>query len=152
VNANQLVAYNLRRAREERGWTQEQAAVALEERLGLRWSKASFSVAERSGDDDATRKREFDADELVAIAAVFQKPVAWFFTMPEDVEQIYCGDPLDVRRPVTRLELEDLTPQGDLTNREAAERLEEIANELRRGDPTARRKTRRKRIGQDKTR
>ncbi len=45
---NQVVAYNLTRAREHRGWTQDEAAEALAPYLGTRWSKASFSQAERS--------------------------------------------------------------------------------------------------------
>jgi transcriptional regulator with XRE-family HTH domain len=150
MTANQLVAYNLRRAREEHGWTQEQAALYLEERLGERWSKASFSVAERSGDEDSTRKREFSANELVAIAATFGKPVEWFFALPDGVDRIFCGDPLEVRRPVSRLELEDLTPRGGLSLYEVTEKLREVINDLERGDPTARRRTRRKRAGKER--
>ncbi|MCA1673650.1 MAG: hypothetical protein LC799_16100, partial [Actinobacteria bacterium] len=43
--ANQVVAFNLTQAREWRGWTQDEAAVALEPYLGVRWSKATFSQA-----------------------------------------------------------------------------------------------------------
>src|SRR5687767_165497 len=48
LTANQIVAFNLARAREWKNWTQEEAADALEPYLGKRWSKASFSQAERS--------------------------------------------------------------------------------------------------------
>src|SRR5215207_10252431 len=64
LTPNQLVAYNLHRARIMRGWTQEEAAEQLEPFLGKRWSKASFSAAERSVTGD--RAREFTVDELVA--------------------------------------------------------------------------------------
>lgn len=83
---NQVVAFNLRRARELRGWTQETAAAHLEPFLGKRWSRAVFSAAERSV--DGKRVRPFDADELVAFARGFGLPVAWFLLPPEGVESL----------------------------------------------------------------
>jgi hypothetical protein len=80
LSPNQVVAYNLSRAREWKGWTQDQAAEALSPYLGTRWSKASFSQAERS---IAGRfVRNFDADEIVAFARAFELPVTWFFLPP----------------------------------------------------------------------
>jgi hypothetical protein len=146
MDANQVVAYNLRRARTERGWTQEQAAVVIEDYLGERWQKASFSVAERSA-VDTTRTRKFDANDIVAIAAAFQKPLAWFFRLPDDIDQITCGE--GARRPVTRLQLEDMTPGGGMSNDEAITKLEEVIDNLKRGHPTAKRQPRRKRAGKD---
>jgi len=81
---NQVVAYNLRRARLLRGWTQEETAARLQEHLGVRWSSASYSVAERST-DRPERIRNFTADEIVAFARTFRLPVTWFF-FPPDVE------------------------------------------------------------------
>jgi hypothetical protein len=78
--ANQVVAYNLARARELRGLTQEEAAAVLEPFLGVRWSKASFSQAERSVAGKFVRK--FDADEVVAFARAFDLPVTWFYLPP----------------------------------------------------------------------
>ena len=43
LTPNQVVAWNLRRARQLRGWTQDEAAARLEPYLGERWSKAIFS-------------------------------------------------------------------------------------------------------------
>jgi hypothetical protein len=80
LSPNQVVAHNLAAARELRGWTQEQAAAALEPYVGRRWSKASFSAAERSVTGD--RVRQFDADEIVAFARAFDLPVGWFFLPP----------------------------------------------------------------------
>jgi hypothetical protein len=80
LTPNQVVAYNLAQARMLKGWTQEEAAEALEPFLGRRWSKASFSSAERSVDSD--RVRQFDADEIVAFARAFDLPVSWFFLPP----------------------------------------------------------------------
>jgi transcriptional regulator with XRE-family HTH domain len=79
--ANQVVAWNLALARTFRGLTQEEAAERLEPFLGERWSKVTFSAAERSV--TGRRVRNFDADEIVAFARAFELPVAWFFVPPE---------------------------------------------------------------------
>src|SRR4051794_3911194 len=89
LSANQVVAYNLRRARGAE--TQEQAAQRLENYLGRRWSKASFSDAERSAENGRTRV--FDANELLAFSRTFGKPISWFFTAPDDVDQVWCATP-----------------------------------------------------------
>ena len=80
LTPNQVVAYNLAQARQLRQWTQEQAAEKLEPHLGRRWSKATFSSAERSVESD--RVRQFDANEIVAFARAFELPVSWFFLPP----------------------------------------------------------------------
>jgi transcriptional regulator with XRE-family HTH domain len=82
LTPNQLVAYNLRRARELRGWTQTEAAQRLEPYLGTTWSVPTFSVAENSY-TSTKRVRHFDADAIVALAEVFDLPIGWFFTPPE---------------------------------------------------------------------
>jgi len=80
MTPNQLVAFNLWRARQLLGLTQEQAAERLEPYLGERWSKRSFSAAERSV--DGKRIKVFSADEIVAFAAAFDFPVSFFFAVP----------------------------------------------------------------------
>lgn len=80
LTANQIVAYNLAQARMWKNWTQEEAAAELEPFLGARWSKASFSAAERSV--DGQRVRQFSADELVAFSRCFGVPVGFFFLPP----------------------------------------------------------------------
>jgi hypothetical protein len=80
LTANQIVAYNLAQARMWKNWTQEEAAAELEPYLGVRWSKASFSSAERSV--DGQRVRQFSADELVAFSRCFGVPVGFFFLPP----------------------------------------------------------------------
>jgi transcriptional regulator with XRE-family HTH domain len=81
---NQVVANNLRRARELHRWTAEQAAEKLEPYLGERWSKVTWSAAERSVRGD--RIRQFTADDLVAFAKTFQLPISFFLQPPSDVE------------------------------------------------------------------
>src|SRR2546430_1222963 len=48
MTPNQIVAYNVAKARELRGWTQEQAAEALAPYLGAKLSVGSFSALGRS--------------------------------------------------------------------------------------------------------
>lgn len=79
---NQVVAYNLARARALRGWTQQQAADVLAPYLGTRLSLASFSAIERS--IAGTRVKQFSADELVALSRVFDVPLGWWFTPPPE--------------------------------------------------------------------
>ena len=80
LTPNQLVGYNLWCARQERGWTQAQAAEALAPHLGVRWTVAQVSAAERSV--DGTRVRQFTADDLVAFAQAFDVPITYFFIPP----------------------------------------------------------------------
>ena len=56
------------------------SADALAPYLGTRWSKASFSQAERSVGGKFVRN--FSADEIIAFARAFELPVGWFFMPP----------------------------------------------------------------------
>lgn len=80
ITLDQVVAYNLRRARRLRGWTQAQAAEQLEPFLGERWSSAVFSAAERSY--EGNRIREFTASHVLAFSRGFDVPIAWFYEPP----------------------------------------------------------------------
>lgn len=91
LTSNQVVALNLTRARVERGWSQPQAAEALEPFLGVRWSRASYSAVERSV--DGTRIKQFSADELIAIARCFDRPVSWFLSPPDDTTLVTADQP-----------------------------------------------------------
>lgn len=82
ANLNEIVAYNFRRARELRGLTQDEAAQALEPFLGQRLPQASISAIERAYGGE--RRREFDAQEILAFAAAFDLPLIWFFLPPLD--------------------------------------------------------------------
>lgn len=81
ITPNQVVAYNLAEARALRRWTQEEAAAELEQYIGARWSKATFSAAERSM--DGHRVRQFTADEIVAFSRCFRVPIGYFFMPPK---------------------------------------------------------------------
>src|SRR5579863_6258293 len=80
MTPNQVVAYNLERLRTDRGWTQEEASRKLECYLGVRWSKASFSAAERSAHGKGIRN--FNANEIVALARMFEVPLHHLFATP----------------------------------------------------------------------
>lgn len=81
ISPNQVVAHNLAGARRLHGWTQARAVEELEPHLGVRWSKASYSQAERSY-HDPDRIRQFSADDLYAFCRAFELPVAYFFLPP----------------------------------------------------------------------
>lgn len=82
VDLNQVVAYNVRAARELRGWTQDDLSERLESYLGQRLTQAGVSAIERAWDGD--RRREFDAHELLIFAMVFDLPIIWFLLPPPD--------------------------------------------------------------------
>jgi transcriptional regulator with XRE-family HTH domain len=80
IDLNQVVAYNIREARQLRGWTQEELADRLEPYLGQRLTQAGVSSIERAWDSD--RRREFDAHEILIFAMVFDLPMLWFLLPP----------------------------------------------------------------------
>ena len=69
MTTDQRVAYNLRRLRRQKGWTQDEAAEFLEPLIGERWSRATFSAAERSV--NGVRVRRFTIAQVEAFAAMF---------------------------------------------------------------------------------
>ncbi len=87
MTPNQVVSYNVAKARALRGWTQERAAEVLEPLLGTRLSTASFSALER-GAWVPMRIKEFNADELLALSRAFGLPIGWFLTPPPAVDDI----------------------------------------------------------------
>jgi transcriptional regulator with XRE-family HTH domain len=97
IDLNQVVAYNVREARQLRGWTQEELADRLEPYLGQRLTQAGVSSIERAWDSD--RRREFDAHELLVFAMVFDLPILWFFLPPPGDHRIMRA----TTRPVDEL-------------------------------------------------
>jgi transcriptional regulator with XRE-family HTH domain len=81
MTPNQIVAYNVIKARALRGWTQEQAAEALAPYLGAKLSGPSFSALERSA-SRVDRIKQFSADDLLALSRGFDLPIGYFFTPP----------------------------------------------------------------------
>ncbi|MGH3452751.1 MAG: hypothetical protein ACRDQW_19040 [Haloechinothrix sp.] len=81
MTPNQIVAYNVARARALRGWTQEQAAEELAPYLGAKLSGPSFSALERSA-WTIHRIKQFSADDLLALSRGFDLPIGFFLTPP----------------------------------------------------------------------
>ncbi len=79
MSFNQVVAFNLEAHRRAQRWTQARLGKELERFLGVRWSKASVSAAERS--TEGKRIKKFDADEIAAIAKALSIP-AWQLLLP----------------------------------------------------------------------
>ena len=116
---NQLVAYNLARARRHRGWTQEETVERLAPYLGTKWSTASLSAAERSV--TGGRIKQFDADEIVALARAFDVPILWFLMPPpRDEAQGLCTP--DAPRAGYSYELLLDVLFGDVSNRPVLEK------------------------------
>jgi transcriptional regulator with XRE-family HTH domain len=97
IDANAIVAYNLRVVRERHGWTQEGVAERLGRLTGHQLSQAAISAMERGF--DGRRPRRFDAHDLYLFSVVFGVPIAYFFIPPP--EQATAGRVLaDTGRPV----------------------------------------------------
>lgn len=124
---NQLVAYNLRRARELRGWTQEQAAEVIARYLGEKWSVATFSAAERSVRGD--RIRQFSADELVAFGKAFDLPLSYFLT-PTATRSVKAAEKARTIKPPEMLDVVYGTPRGmEETSKRVKELFDAIGEE-----------------------
>jgi hypothetical protein len=82
VSVLQVIAYNLRRAREYRGFTQAALGAELEEVTGNKWSAVTVGHAESGWGEKPGRIRRFDANEIVAFSWVLKVPIPWFFLPP----------------------------------------------------------------------
>ena len=91
VSVHQVVAYNFRRAREEKGWTQDQTSDELAPYLGYKLRQAGVSAIEKTFDSE--RKRNLDVGEVAAFARCFDVPLAWFFTPPPSMTSLPLATP-----------------------------------------------------------
>ena len=91
IDPDDLVSYNLRQARELRGWTQEEAVARLDQ-FGLTWSVASLSDAERAWDPVKGRNREFTATDLTTFSLAYGFPVLfWLLPIPDAAPALSVG-------------------------------------------------------------
>ena len=90
LSTNQVVAANLRLARERSGMTQTALAEKLSDLTGRTYSKATISAMERSADKG--QKRLFDVQELLEFARLFELPMGWFLIPTEE----QAGRQLDI--------------------------------------------------------
>jgi hypothetical protein len=84
LTAGNIVAINLKRARELRGLSQAEAGALLGEYLKKPWSAATLSAAERSWQTGP--ERSFTANELDGFSRAFRLPVMWFLLPPSKHE------------------------------------------------------------------
>ncbi len=91
VSVHQVVAYNFRRAREDKGWTQDQTSDELAPYLGYKLKQAGVSAIEKTFDSE--RKRNLDVGEVAAFARCFDLPLAWFFTPPPSMTTLPLATP-----------------------------------------------------------
>ncbi len=75
------IAAIVRRLRRDRGWTQFDAVEHLAESGGPVWSHNTWSAMEISATAE-TVLRSFTADDVAALAAVFEVPVCALFGNP----------------------------------------------------------------------
>lgn len=92
LTVHQVVAYNFRRAREEKGWTQVKTSEALEPFLGYSLKQAGVSAIEKTFDSD--RRRNLDVAEVVAYSRCFRLPIGWFFVPPPGCSDCFI-EPVD---------------------------------------------------------
>jgi transcriptional regulator with XRE-family HTH domain len=123
LTADQIVSFNIPRARALKGWTQEQAAIELEPYLGERLSIVAWSAAERAV--TGKRVRQFSATFLMALCAAFDLPVAFWLRPPADVDLVIApsaSEGLDRERTI---ELASAAPDERVTQL-IAERVSEL--------------------------
>lgn len=87
-DTNVVVAANLKALRKARRLTQAQVADRLGARVGRPVSDVTISQMEAGGyGADRRRRRRYDAQDLVDLAAIFDVPVVYFFLpRPGDVD------------------------------------------------------------------
>lgn len=136
---NQVVAFNIIRARELRGWDQAKAARQLAKYFGTKWTEASYAQIERS--ITGVRVRQFSADDLVALARCFDLPIGFFLTPPPNHERVLIKVPDKAKGGLFETELLDLVLGTPASRGDWHEILKEnqIGNpnvEVRRSDGT----------------
>ena len=80
LQLNQTVAYDLRDARERRGWTKAHSLELQADALGPRVTASTVSSLERAWDGD--RRRQVDVHELAHHAVVLDVSILRFFLRP----------------------------------------------------------------------
>lgn len=132
LTPNAVIAWNVRRLRRERGWTQAELAERLSERDDKPWTFSMVSDAETSGRAD--RNRQFTVNEVSVLARVFQVSVIALF-VPDPAQLVRIGEGVYTREDYVDLVLQfppETMPDGferrlqnqyAVRNRESTDRL-----------------------------
>ena len=129
---NAVIAWNVRRLRRARGWTQTELAERLSERDDKPWTFSMVSDAETAGRTD--RDRQFTVNEVSVLARVFQVSVIALF-VPDPTQLVRIGNGVYTREDYVDLVLQfppetmrdgferRLQNQYAVRNRESTDRL-----------------------------
>ena len=132
LTPNAVIAWNVRRLRRERGWTQAELADRLSERDDKPWTFSMVSDAETAGRAD--RNRQFTVNEVSVLARVFQVSVIALF-VPDPAQLVRIGQGVYTREDYVDLVLQfppETMPDGferrlqnqyAVRNRESTDRL-----------------------------
>lgn len=137
LTPNAVIAWNVRRLRRERGWTQAELAERLSARDDKPWTFSMVSDAETAG--RANRNRQFTVDEVSVLARVFQVSVIALF-VPDPAQLVRIGQGVYTREDYVDLVLQfppETMPDGferRLQNQYAVRNRESI-DRLARGRP-----------------
>jgi transcriptional regulator with XRE-family HTH domain len=116
MTPNQVVAWNLWQERKRRGWTQEQMSERLA-RHGIVWKKATYYAAEASREPGTSKPRQFTADEIIAFALAFDRPVVSFLVPPPEATVILSEERVSRVRLMEAGVAEDIADMRDLAER-----------------------------------
>jgi transcriptional regulator with XRE-family HTH domain len=110
---NQVIAENVRRLREQAGWTQAALAAAMT-KAGFRWSRVTVAEVEST-------VRRIALEELLAMAALFAEPMVSLF-LPQDPDEVRLSIEPDPDK---------VPPPADETASETAKQMAEVLRESR---------------------
>lgn len=140
---NQLVAYNLTKARELRGWTQERAVQEVAKyQEGAGWTAVAWSAAERSV--AGKRIRQFTADDLLAFSQAFDLPLTWWLLPPGSDKDVEIAGLVQIPEPGTSIAFRQsymvwllMGYSADIEDRLQRTGLDEIAKSIAESQPSA---------------
>ena len=103
ITVSQIVAYNFKRARIWRGWSQRETADALASHVGTTLGQARISQIELSV-TDIQRPWRTKVDDLIAFSRTFGLPIEWFLQPPDEL----ADRPIRTHRGVTAITAREL--------------------------------------------
>ena|GEM_PF-6713179 len=112
LTPNAVIAWNVRRFRRQRGWTQNDLAERLSDRDGKPWTVSMVSDAETAGRTD--RDRQFTINEVNVLARIFQVSVVALF-VPDPTHLVRIGNGVYTRSDYVDLVLQfppESMPEG----------------------------------------
>ena len=103
LTPNAVIAWNMRRLRRERGWTQAELAERMTRRDDKPWTFSMVSDAETAG--RSGRDRQFTVNEVSVLARVFQVSMIALF-VPDPAQLVRIGQGVYTREDYVDLVLQ----------------------------------------------